>query len=88
MGEGREPRERRRRRSAIETGGGGERVVRLSIDLPVAHHLFLKLLAYDAGVTQMAVGRALVALLHDDPNFAALVLAMLGGPGTESPLDA
>jgi hypothetical protein len=62
---------------ATRTEALKRRTVRLSVDLSVSDHWFLKCFAYEEHAAQADVGRALVALLRADDELAASVRAIL-----------
>lgn len=53
------------------------RTKRITVDLPISEHRFLRDYAYDHDADGMRVVRALLAELADDPEFAARVHARL-----------
>ncbi|MDP9437304.1 MAG: hypothetical protein M3P49_00920, partial [Actinomycetota bacterium] len=57
----------------------GKKLTRLSVDVPRAQHVFLRVEAAQAGKTGMAVVRALIAEMQDDPELAARVRDRLAG---------
>lgn len=62
-------------------GGGppveGEKLVRLSVDVPRAQHRFLRVEAAQAGATGMAVVRALISEMEADEGLAERVRGRL-----------
>ena len=56
---------------------GGEKLVRLSVDVPRAQHRFLRVEAAQAGATGMAVVRALISEMEADEDLAERVRGRL-----------
>ena len=66
------------------SGGGAavrreseQRLVRLSVDVPADQHRRLRVMAAQSGATGMAVVRALLAEMEDDPELTARVRGRL-----------
>ena len=61
-------------RAASGTARGGAsaegKLTRLSVDVPRSQHVFLRVEAAQAGTTGMAVVRALISEMQDDPELA------------------
>lgn len=75
-GGGAEDAGRRRRGGGLPTEG--EKLVRLSVDVPRAQHRFLRVEAAQAGATGMAVVRALISEMEADEGLAERVRDRLG----------
>ena len=73
--------ERETEASRGRRGGGppaeGEKLVRLSVDVPRAQHRFLRVEAAQAGATGMAVVRALISEMEADEGLAERVRGRL-----------
>lgn len=75
-GESRKTRENRRS-GRRESPAEGEKLVRLSVDVPRAQHRFLRMEAAQAGATGMAVVRALISEMEVDEDLAERVRSRL-----------
>lgn len=60
-------------------GDSKPKTKRITVDLPISEHRFLRDFAYDHDADGMRVVRALLAELADDPELAARVHARLAG---------
>src|SRR3954468_13827832 len=68
---------RRAHRIGVRSSDAREPVVRLSLDLSVSEHQFLKRFAYDNDVPQSFIGRALVDWLRNDADVAVSLIAKI-----------
>lgn len=64
-------------RQGTEHGNAKPRTKRITVDLPLSEHRFLRDYAYDHDTDGMRVMRALLAELADDPEIAARIQARL-----------
>ncbi len=67
------------RRATAATQEAPPRLVRLSVDVPSDQHRRLRVMAAESDTTGMALIRALLAEMEDDPELAARVRDRLAG---------